>query len=229
LKSSFAPSTLRAFVPSSPALADSAHLLYSAAQLPKSAKPPELFLSPSKLSSRPTSWPDPARPTRTHRPSRRPVRSPSGPNRSLRWPPPGLRRSPAPARFGFRAEHDKPHTYIAAPPRASHVRPNPSLHATFLGCASRRPCAAAGRCTTDDDSSRSPPPSASRRHQRLRDVLPHLLSLFPRPGKHRSTTFALGPSPPAKPTAGSHLPSALVHGELYPEIPSIPSSSCAAR
>jgi hypothetical protein len=37
LKSTFAPSTLRAFVPSPPALADPAHLLYSAAQ---SANPP---------------------------------------------------------------------------------------------------------------------------------------------------------------------------------------------
>jgi hypothetical protein len=84
LKSTFAPSTLRAFVPSPPALADPAHLLYSAAQLPKSANPP-----PPRFSSAHRSFPvgphlgrsSPSAPAG-------PPRSPSG--SSQRRPPLGL-------------------------------------------------------------------------------------------------------------------------------------------
>jgi hypothetical protein len=47
---------------------------------------------------------------------------------------------------------------------------------------------------------------SNRPRQKLCDVEPCLLSLFPRTGKHRSTTSAMGPSPPDKSIAGSHLP-----------------------
>jgi hypothetical protein len=78
---------------------------------------------------------------RSPRPSR-PIRAGLPPPRAR----PGLRRSPAPARLGFRAKHGKLRAYKASPPRASHA------------CRLPRLCAPAASALRPALPARSPPP-----------------------------------------------------------------------
>jgi hypothetical protein len=185
---------------------------------------PEVWQSPLIFSARPPRPPQVPRPQPSH-PSdsahSNPFTSTADPVHQPPWPcassrevhpgPAGGSRRPPPGLAGVRRLHASasvlcppwtpaPHPLLSRardPAHSSRRRPAPSLPAR---------CAAAGRCATERDSSRSSPPDASRRHRWLRDVLSCLLSHFLWPGKHRSTTIVMGPSPPANSTAGSHLP-----------------------
>jgi hypothetical protein len=69
----------------------------------------------------------------------------------------------------------------------------------------------------------------SQHHQELQAVALHLLNPSPSPPQHWSAAAPCGPSRPPWLAVAGRLPPLPVQGELHPEIPSIPSSSCAAR